>query len=254
MFLNLELARDYKSKSQQIRVMSETWALSNAFCPQCGDDLQPEDNNRPVSDFSCSKCIESFELKSKKGKFGHKIVDGAFDTMINRLSSETNPNLFLLSYDESRMKVNDFFIIPKFLFTSNIIEKRKPLSMNAKRAGWVGCNILVNDLPESGKIYFLKDGQKQQRIDVLNNWQKVIFLNKKKDPALKGWLLDIMKCIDLLGKNDFSLEDIYSFESSLKLKHPENAHIKDKIRQQLQYLRDKGYIEFVSRGQYRVIK
>lgn len=46
---------------------------------------------------------------------------------------------------------------------------------------------------------------------------------------------------------------MYSFESELRLKYPENNFIKDKIRQQLQYLRDKGFIEFKSPGNYKKI-
>ena len=66
-------------------------------------------------------------------------------------------------------------------------------------------------------------------------------------------ILDIMNCIDALGKKVFSLDEIYSFERDLKLKHPDNRHIKDKIRQQLQLLRDKGYLEFLEKGKYKVI-
>ena len=49
------------------------------------------------------------------------------------------------------------------------------------------------------------------------------------------------------------LNQIYSFENELKIKHPENNFIKDKLRQQLQYLRDKGFIEFLGNGHYRKI-
>lgn len=45
----------------------------------------------------------------------------------------------------------------------------------------------------------------------------------------------------------------YKFEEKLRLKYPQNNFIKDKLRQQLQLLRDKGIIEFVGRGQYRKI-
>jgi len=38
----------------------------------------------------------------------------------------------------------------------------------------------------------------------------------------------------------------------LQAKHPENHNVKAKIRQQLQYLRDKGVIEFLGRGHYRM--
>jgi len=34
--------------------------------------------------------------------------------------------------------------------------------------------------------------------------------------------------------------------------HPKNKHIPDKIRQQLQVLRDHGIIEFLGRGEYRI--
>jgi type II restriction enzyme len=47
---------------------------------------------------------------------------------------------------------------------------------------------------------------------------------------------------------------MYQFENKLKIKHPNNNFIKDKIRQQLQVLRDKGLIEFVGRGKYKKVR
>ena len=66
--------------------------------------------------------------------------------------------------------------------------------------------------------------------------------------------MDIMNCVDKINENSFTLEQIYAFENQLKVKHPENNHIKDKIRQQLQYLRDKGLLEFTSRGNYKKVE
>ncbi len=75
----------------------------------------------------------------------------------------------------------------------------------------------------------------------------------KKD-KLKGWILDIMNCVESLNKKKFNLKDIYNFEEDLKIIHPENKNIKPKIRQQLQFLRDKGYLEFLEkRGNYRLL-
>ena len=54
-----------------------------------------------------------------------------------------------------------------------------------------------------------------------------------------------MKCIENLNKQEFTLAEMYGFESILKQKYPNNNFIKDKIRQQLQFLRDKSYLEFV---------
>ena len=48
----------------------------------------------------------------------------------------------------------------------------------------------------------------------------------------------------------FSLDDIYECESELQIRHPANSHVRDKIRQQLQLLRDHGIIRFLKRGLY----
>ena len=60
------------------------------------------------------------------------------------------------------------------------------------------------------------------------------------------------RSIEKFGKQKFTLNDVYAFEDKLDKLHPENKHIKDKIRQQLQVLRDKGYVEFLGRGVYQV--
>jgi len=46
---------------------------------------------------------------------------------------------------------------------------------------------------------------------------------------------------------------MYQFEAMLTIKHPNNHNIKAKIRQQLQLLRDKGFIDFLDRGIYKKI-
>lgn len=63
-----------------------------------------------------------------------------------------------------------------------------------------------------------------------------------------------MLCVDSIRKNEFTLDEMYQFEQKLKLKYSNNHFIKDKIRQQLQVLRDRGLIEFVGRGKYRKLK
>ena len=43
----------------------------------------------------------------------------------------------------------------------------------------------------------------------------------------------------------FTLDDFYRFEGELTRKHPANSHVRDKMRQQLQVLRDEGRVRFV---------
>jgi type II restriction enzyme len=256
MNLNFDLskAENYKSNSQIARVLTENWAKSNSYCPNCGEShLNEFENNKPVADFYCKTCLEQFELKSKNGlKVGNKIVDGAFKTMIERINSEDNPNFFFLTYDKSKWKVNNFIIIPKYYFTSDIIIKRKALGQNTRRAGWVGCNIDITKVPKSGRVFLVKNSEIISKEKVKSKWKGTEFLRSKKGDS-KGWILDIMNCIDAIQQDIFSLKDIYSFENQLKQKYPNNNFIKDKIRQQLQLLRDKGIIEFVNRGNYKKV-
>ncbi len=246
------IADGFNSNSQKIRVLTENWVNEYIYCPSCGNNISEYKNNKPVADFYCDKCNEDYELKSKKDKMGKKIVDGAYSTMIKRLQSDSNPNFFFLNYDKISLDVTNFIVIPKHFFIPEMIEKRKPLSPTAKRAGWIGCNILLDTIPESGKIFYIKDGQKENKDKILNSWNKTIFLKQSTNLQSKSWLLDIIKCIDKLNKNNFNLSDIYQFEKYLKLKHPENNNIQAKIRQQLQLLRDKEYLQFESRGKYKL--
>jgi len=251
---NTNKASNYTSNSQIARVLTEDWVKTNSYCPNCGEShLNEFENNKPVADFYCNTCSEQYELKSKNGiKVGNKIVDGAYTTMIDRINSNENPNFFFLTYDKIKWEVNNFIIIPKHYFIPDIIEKRKPLSENARRAGWIGCNIDLTRVPENGRIFLIKNSEIISKERVCNQWKGTEFLKLKKGES-KGWILDVMNCVDAIKKDSFSLKEIYSFENHLKEKYPDNNFIKDKIRQQLQLLRDKGLIEFKTRGTYKKI-
>ncbi len=249
---NIKLAENYKSNSQIARVLTENWVKENSYCPCCGEmPINEFENNKPVADFYCKKCAEEFELKSKSGKLTSLITDGAYSSMIERINSNNNPNFFFLTYSK-QWTVNDFLIIPKHFFTPEIIIKRTPLAETARRAGWIGCNIDISKVSDTGKVYLIKNSKIITQDLVKENFNKTLFL-RSKDTETKGWILDVLNCIDLIKKETFTLDEIYSFEEKLKIKHPKNNFIRDKIRQQLQILRDKGIIEFTSRGIYKKI-
>ena len=247
-----EAQTPYLSGSQSARSWTERWVQQSVYCPNCGNEkVDPFPANSPVADFHCSSCREEYELKSQKGKFGPKVVDGAFRTMCERLAAENNPNLFLLNYDLKKLEVVNFFVVPKHFFVQEIIEERKPLALTARRAGWVGCNILLHQIPEAGKIFFVRSGELQSKKSVLAQWQNTIFLRDTSADA-RGWLIEVMKCVELIGKREFQIHDVYAFEARLSDLYPNNKHVKQKIWQQLQFLRDRGYLDFVSRGFYRL--
>jgi type II restriction enzyme len=248
---NLSLTQQYKSSSQIARVLTEYWLKENVYCPVCGNNhLSQFANNSPVADFICNDCKSEYELKSQRDTITSKITDGAYSSMIERINSDNNPNFFFLNYSPKELSVKNLIVIPKHFFVNEIIERRKPLNINAKRAGWVGCNILLNEIPTDGKIFIIKDCKIQDKKDVLAVWAKTVFLSTQKKEN-RSWLVEIMKLIDQFRNTEFTLSEIYLFENYLKERFPNNNFIKDKIRQQLQVLRDKGVIEFKGNGQYK---
>ena len=248
-----QLAARYKSASQRARILTERWVNESIFCPNCGRlQIDKYPNNRPVADFFCLNCKEDYELKSKQDNIGTKILDGAYRTKMERLRSSTNPNLFVLSYNLKNLAILNFFVIPKHFFSPEIIEKRKPLAAAARRAGWTGSNILLQKIPQIGKIFIVKQKRVEPKEKILAEWRKTLFLREEKEMSARGWLLDIIRCVEKLGKQEFTLSDLYKFEGELSVIHPNNRHIKDKIRQQLQTLRDKNYLIFIKRGGYKL--
>ena len=249
--MDCELDNRYHSNSQKIRVLTENWVNNNMFCPYCGNDyISQFENNRPVADFYCPNCVEEYELKSKSGPISNKVNDGAYKTMIERIRSVNNPNFFFMQYSKNDLTVKNLTMIPKYFFSADIIEKRNPLKETARRAGWVGCNIILKKIPNEGHIYIVKDEVVQPVDNIISKVKKTEFIKEYKLDA-RGWILDVLNCINTINNRDFTLEQMYQFETQLQIKHPENHHIKDKIRQQLQMLREKGIIEFRGRGCYR---
>ncbi len=246
-------AAGFVSASQVARVETEAWAEANMYCPNCGNSqLSRYNANRPVADFFCSQCGDQYELKSKNRSFGRKIANGAYSTKMERLASDTSPNLILLHYDRKSRLVENLRVVPKFFFTGNVVEKRKPLAKTARRAGWVGSNILLDRIPEAGKITVVNCGIIRDRDEVLRDWNALRFVEKRLGDA-RGWLTEVMHCIERIGQDNFMLSDIYDFENDLASIFPSNNNIRPKIRQQLQVLRDAGYIYFLGGGRYRLV-
>ncbi len=203
----------------------------------------------PVADLQCDNCGEIYELKSKQGKIGNKINDGAYATMLKRINSSSNPDLFIMSYSKD-YQVTDLILIPKFFFVESIIEKRKPLAPTARRADWVGCNIIFGDVPTQGKMRIIENQKIYDTKKIIESYAQIKRLQTDNLES-RGWLIDVLNCVNKISTSDFSLQDVYAFTEQLQEKHINNHNIEAKIRQQLQILKDKGFIEFTTRGHYK---
>ncbi len=171
--------------------------------------------------------------------------------MLQKIRADETPNLVALHYDLASWTVRNVFLVPEFAFSISAIEKRKPLSATARRAGWVGCNILLTEIPSDARILLVTDGKQTNPSLARKQYAKVRPLSKLR-PEIRGWTLDVLNLVRSLHKQTFSLSDAYSLEPHLASLHPSNRHVRDKIRQQLQILRDLGLLQFLARGHYRL--
>ncbi len=250
--LDTNLAVGYKSKSQIARRISEQWGLDNLYCSACNSNhLTQSPNNTPAIDFVCPQCQETYQLKSRATWSDHKIADADYQKMIAAVGSGTSPNLLVLHYSAA-WQVKRLLLVPSFFFVPSAIEKRKPLGPTAKRAGWVGCNILLSSIAPEGKLNLIDSGIASNPSQVRTRYQQMRPLSQVAMPE-RGWTLDVLQIVSSFGKRAFTLTEVYSFEAHLAALHPENYHVRDKIRQQLQVLRKLNLLQFLGRGQYRLV-
>ena len=256
--LNLSVADGLKSQSQIARRITEDWAERNLFCLACSsEELVADKPSTPVHDFTCPVCETSYQLKSKNGRHGNVIANSAYCPKIAAIRQGTAPNYAFLDYSRKELLVTNLFVVPGHFLTESVIQKRPPLRPDARRAGWVGSNILLSKLSSEGRIDVVTSGFPVEPKIVRNNWNKFEFL--KKDPRASGsWGVDMLTAVRQLQaetqRDAFTLQAFYSrFRETLAAQHPGNHHIDARIRRQLQLLRDNHILQFLGRGRYRII-
>lgn len=240
----------YKSASQRARVFSEDWIESNFQCPRCAGHLKRTPNNTSAKDFVCDRCTYGFEVKSKRGLFGGHVVDGAYQTMLTAVRSGTGSHLVLLSYTLD-YQVREVITVPRRFLVEEIVIPRKPLGSHCRRAGWQGCNLNIGMLPPDGRIVCFANFEKLPVDKIKAAWDRTAFLDDYSS-STRGWLAVTMGLIRRLAKDQFNLTDLYGLEAEASKIFPKNTHIRAKMRQQLQRLRDIGWLRFEGKGNYSI--
>lgn len=240
----------YKSLPQQSRVISERWFRENAYCLACTSNLlQPTPNNTKAADFQCQSCAQHYELKTFRRQ-ASKIVDGAFSSMMSRIESGCAPTLMLLERTLD-WRIQNLTAIHYIFVTPDVIEKRPPLSATARRAGWTGCNIRLDLVASDARIGIIQAGAAIDPAIVRANFRRYEGLRAIPGNR-RGWTTLALDVVRRLRAQQFTLDQVYAYEQVFAQRFPNNRHVRPKIRQQLQVLRDLGYLEFHGRGRYRV--
>jgi type II restriction enzyme len=249
---DVSLAANYHSASQQARVLSEAWFLKNVYCLACdADSVKQTSANTRATDFVCPKCSHSYELKAFQHRPHSSLPDGAFESMMQRVTAGTAPTLCLLERTAD-WQIRGLTAIHSSFLVPEVVEKRPPLAKTARRAGWVGCNIRLDHIAIDGEIAVVSRGVVQPAAEVRRRFQRFLPL-AKKSAEQRGWTLLTLRIVRSLRKAEFELQDLYELEADFSRVYPDNRHVRDKIRQQLQILRDLGVLSFEGRGEYRLL-
>ncbi len=242
----------YKSSPQRARVISEWWFSKNAYCLACESDrLTPAAPNTRAMDFSCKACGHRYELKTYTKRPGKRLVDGAYASLISRVNSNSAPTLCLLGRDPS-WRIESLTAIHSSFLTPWVIEQRSPLASSARRAGWIGCNIRLDRIPTDGEIAVIDEGVCQPQAEVRAKFRRFLPL-AGISAEQRGWTTLTLSIIRQLRRTEFSLSDLYGREREFAEIYPENQHIRAKVRQQLQVLRDLGVLAFKGGGLYSLL-
>lgn len=252
------VASGYKSASQIARRVTEDWAARNLYCAACAaDTLIPARNNAAVLDYHCESCSAAYQLKSQSSSFGSTVSNSAFGKKMEAIRAGRAPHYAFLHYSAAEWQVKGLFVVPGHFFTPSLVQKRPPLPPTARRAGWVGSNIRLGALPDEARVTVVADGIVRDANDVRSDWARFRFLQTDKR-AQGGWGAAVLTCVRSVvrntGSSRFTLREFYAaYADSLAAQFPDNQHVRDKIRQQLQVLRDAGILAFVdNQGTYHV--
>jgi type II restriction enzyme len=242
------LGLGYTSRTQQVRRVTEDWVARNGYCLRCDcDRLIQTAANTKARDFTCQNCSHGYELKSKLGSFSTRVLDGAYGSMLATIRESRTPTFLLLEYSIAG-RVERLRAIHHSLITESAIQPRKPLAVTARRAGWIGCNIILSDIALQGQIPLLESGRMTPRTSTRSAFASLERL-ATLSPERRTWAATALLLTERLPPR-FSLQDIYQFEAELQLLFPNNRHVRPKIRQQLQVLRDVGLLIFLGGGRY----
>jgi type II restriction enzyme len=243
------LAAGYSSQAQIARILSERWLASYGYCLSCDcNRLSATAANTRATDFTCTNCDHRYELKAFKTRPSKTLVDGAYGAMMDRIRNGTVPTLMLLERSED-WKIEGLTAIHHVFLTPNVIAQRRPLAPTARRAGWVGCNIRLDQISTDAQITLIATGTPVDREIVRLAFRRFEPLNDIA-PDSRGWTTLTLRIIRSLGLTGFSLGDLYKKEDVFAAAYPGNRNVRAKIRQQLQVLRDLGFLKFQGRGIY----
>jgi len=140
----------WKSNPKIIGRAGEKYCCKNMNCIKCNgfNWLECKTNKKSI-DQICKLCKKKYQIKCKnitEKKYTKIIKNKVFKTLGAEYkttldSIKENIDYIIILYNKKDYMIHGIIHIKSINITSDNIIPRKPLSKNAKRAGWQGCNL-----------------------------------------------------------------------------------------------------------------
>jgi type II restriction enzyme len=153
--LQVTQTNNWKSESRIIGEACEYYVQNNIQCSRCNNNnFEKCKTNEKSKDLVCLSCNQKYQIKAKSAT--HKQVDnirckqqlktigGDYSTTLRNVSDHID--YLIVLYEKKSYAILDILYIKSENVNSDCIIPRKPLSSNAKRAGWQGCTIIFDNI------------------------------------------------------------------------------------------------------------
>ena len=145
----------WKSISRILGRGAEEYCLKNIKCRNCNSLNWEECSiNEKSKDLICKKCGKKYQIKCKKitkNKYENIKKNNEFETIgaeYNTTLKSINEEIdyIIILYEKVKYMILGIIHINSNDITSKNIKPRNPLGINAKRAGWQGCNLYFTNI------------------------------------------------------------------------------------------------------------
>jgi len=138
-------------KNKELGDFGEQFVAKNVPCPKCKrpKTLRCLPTNFKCADLICDFCGYLAQVKttqSKSASLPKALLGGAWGPQSERMKSGIYFPLFVVLVNEG--SVSQIYFLPSDLQTEGMFRPRKPLSKDAKRAGWQGFLIDTHSVAE----------------------------------------------------------------------------------------------------------
>jgi type II restriction enzyme len=139
---------DWTSSSRIFGAAVELWVVSELKC-DCGGSYEDFPANKKGVDVRCKSCANLVQVKCSKRSFKPdrhgvlKIMGAEYQTTLATIT-DSPFDLLLVQYNFAEKNVKDVKIVRSKFINAESVEPRRPLSGNARRAGWQGCHLVFH--------------------------------------------------------------------------------------------------------------